>query len=161
MPDGQSLQILADESIFCLDRTDAAVLKAIRQDGPLSRTDLAVELGYSRASITPIINNLLASQIIQEAGQGKSAGGRPPLLLDFNDRFGYVAGVDIGATSIDIALADFRGRILQRHAETCDVRVGPEPLLGRVAEMIQAMLDGQDLAAERLVAIGVGVPGTG
>ncbi len=159
MPDGPSLQLRADDSIFCLDRTDAAVLKAIRQDGPLSRSDLAVELGYSRASITAIINDLLASQIIQEAGQGKSGGGRPPLLLDFNDRFGYVAGVDIGATSIDIALADFRGRILQRQAENCDVQVGPEPLLGRVAEMIQAMLDGQDLASDRLVAIGVGVPG--
>ena len=148
-----------DDSVFDLARIDAAVLKAIRNDGPLSRTDLAAKLGYSRASITLIINNLLASQILQEVGQGKSAGGRPPLLLDFNDKFGYVAGVDIGATSVDIALADFQGHILDRCAEPCDVRVGPERLLSHVVEMIQAMLDNQGLAPDRLVAAGVGVPG--
>lgn len=148
-----------DESVFNLAQTDVAVLKEIRNDGPLSRTELAAGLNYSRASITSVINNLLALQILQEVGQGKSAGGRPPLLLDFNDKFGYVAGVDIGATSIDIALADFQGHILERRAESCDVRVGPGPLLSSVVEMIQGMLDYRGLAPDQLVAAGVGVPG--
>ena len=148
-----------DNSIFNLDPTAAAVLKEIRKDGPLSRTELAQKLGYSRASITPVVQKLLASNILQEIGQGQSAGGRRPLLLDFNGEFGYVAGVDIGATSVDLALADFQGRIVDRRAEPCDVRVGPEPLLDRVVEIVQDMLDERGLAPERLVAMGTGVPG--
>jgi glucokinase-like ROK family protein len=48
---------------------------------------------------------------------------------------------------------------LERRAEPCDVRVGPDQLLGHVVEMIQAMLGSQGLEADRLVAAGVGVPG--
>jgi glucokinase-like ROK family protein len=81
------------------------------------------------------------------------------LLLDFNGEFGYVAGVDIGATSVDIALADFQGVIVGRRAEPCDVRVGPEPLLGRVAEIMQEMLDERGVAPGKLMAMGIGVPG--
>lgn len=155
----QSLHTQSENSIFALEPIEAAVLKAIRNDGPLSRTDLAAELGYSRASITPIISKLLSAQILQEIGQGKSAGGRPPLMLDFNGTFGYVAGIDIGATSVDIALADFQGRIVDRRSEPCDVRVGPDQLLGHVVEVIQVMLEHCGLTPDRLVAAGVGVPG--
>lgn len=155
----QLLNEKIDDSVFNLDEIAAAVLREFRKDGPLSRTELAQKLGYSRASITPVVQKLLASNILQEIGQGQSAGGRRPLLLDFNGEFGYVAGVDIGATSVDIALADFQGVIVSRRAEPCDVRVGPEPLLGRVAEIVQEMLDERGLAPGRLVAMGIGVPG--
>ncbi len=148
-----------EDEKFNFDSTDAAVLKEIRQDGPLSRTDLAQKLGYSRASITPMVQKLITQEVLREIGQGQSAGGRRPLLIDFNRQFGFIAGVDIGATSVDIALADFQGDILTRSAEPCDVRVGPEKLLSRVTKIIIRMLDEQEGSPDRLLAIGIGVPG--
>lgn len=159
MSDVEGLPEERYETLSTLEGSEVAVLRAIRHDGPLSRTDLALELGYSRASITPLINKLLSVQILQEVGLGKSAGGRPPLLLDFNERFGYVAGIDIGATSVDIALANFQGQIVERYSEACDVRVGPDKLLGRIVTIIRDMLDRQGLTPQRLIAAGVGVPG--
>ncbi len=42
-----------------------------------------------------------------------------------------MVGVDIGATSIDVALADVTGKIIQNEArEAADVRDRPETLLG-------------------------------
>ena len=119
-----------------LEPVEAAVVAAIRRAGPLSRTDLAERLDYSRASLTAIVGRMIAAGVLSEVGEGKSAGGRRPYLLDINPGLGYVVGVDIGATSVDVALADFRGSVLERAAEPADVRANPDEFLGRVAELI-------------------------
>ncbi len=147
------------EPELSLDPLEAAVVAAIRREGPLSRTDLAEHLGYSRASVTALAGRMLAAGILSEAGEGKSAGGRRPWLLDINPDLGYVAGVDIGATSIDVALADFRGAIVARAAEPADVRARPEAFLGRVAGLLGDLLARRGADPAQLLAVGIGVPG--
>jgi predicted NBD/HSP70 family sugar kinase len=148
-----------DESTLRLEPLEAAVVAAIRRRGPLSRTDLSTQLDYSRASVTGIVGRMLSAHILTEVGEGKSAGGRRPFLLDINPGLSYVVGVDIGATSVDVALADFRGRILERAAEPADVRGRPDEFLTCVADHIDTLLARRGAAAEAVSAIGVGVPG--
>lgn len=148
-----------DEPNLMLEPLEAAVVTAIRRRGPLSRSDLSEHLDYSRASVTGIVGRMIDAEILAEAGEGKSAGGRRPWLLDINPRLGYVVGVDIGATSVDVALADFRGSILERAGEAADVRGRPEPFLDHVADLIRELLDRRGAAASEVVGIGVGVPG--
>lgn len=148
-----------DEPNLMLEPLEAAVVTAIRRRGPLSRSDLSEHLDYSRASVTGIVGRMIDAEILAEAGEGKSAGGRRPYLLDINPRLGYVVGVDIGATSVDVALADFRGSILERAGEAADVRGRPEPFLDHVADLIRELLDRRGAAASEVVGIGVGVPG--
>lgn len=148
-----------DESTLMLEPLEAAVVTAIRRQGPLSRTDISEQLDYSRASVTGIVGRMLDARILTEAGEGKSAGGRRPFLLDINPYLGYVAGVDIGATSVDVALADFRGNILERAAEPADVRGRPDELLGRVAAILKDLLARRGADRAGVLGIGVGVPG--
>ena len=116
-------------------------------------------IGYSRASMTGFINDLMAADILREVGEGVSQGGRRPLILEINGDYGYIAGYDIGATSIDLALANFRGDILEHCSEPADVRDDAEVVLGRCAEIIQQMLERQRGTPNQMVAVGVGVPG--
>lgn len=131
----------------------------IRNAGPLSRTELAGRLGVSRASVTAISASLLEAGVLVEVGQGKSEGGRPPMLLDVNSELGYIVGVDIGATSVDIALANFKGEVQERYAEPADVRVDPETMLGHICDLIDGLLERQGAAVEQVLGIGIGVPG--
>ncbi len=142
-----------------LEPLEAAVVSAIRRQGPLSRTDLSAHLDYSRASVTGIVGRMLDANILAEVGEGKSGGGRRPFLLDINAGLGFVVGVDIGATSVDVALADFRGRILERSAEAADVRGRPDVFLDCVADRVDGLLARRGATAGAVVAIGVGVPG--
>ena len=80
-------------------------------------------------------------------------------LLSINNQLGYLVGVDIGATSIDLALADVCGEILQRRSEPADVRNSPDTLLGRCCELICEMVMAQGGHPEKILGIGVGVPG--
>lgn len=148
-----------EESALMLEPVEAAVIAAIRRDGPLSRTDLTEELDYSRASVTSIVGRMVSANILTEVGEGKSAGGRRPTLLDINPSLGYVVGIDIGATSVDVALANFHGEILERDSKVADVREAPEPFLARVADLIDALLARRDIQLKQVVGIGVGVPG--
>lgn len=149
----------SDESLLTLGPLEGVIVQAIRAQGPQSRSDLARQLDYSRASVTGIVGKMQAGGILREVGEGQSAGGRRPLLLDINPELGYVAGIDIGATSVAVALADFSGRILERVDEPGDVSVGPEFFLTRVCELVGELLDRRGLGPETLIAAGIGVPG--
>jgi glucokinase-like ROK family protein len=142
-----------------LEPLEAAVVTAIRRQGPLSRSDISERLDYSRASITGIVGRMIDARILTEAGEGKSAGGRRPFLLDINPNLGHVVGVDIGATSIDVALADFRGNIRERACEAADVRGRPEAFLDHVANLIDELLARRGASPASVIGIGVGVPG--
>jgi glucokinase-like ROK family protein len=67
--------------------------------------------------------------------------------------------VDIGATSIDVALTTLGGELLARRGEPADVRDGPLPTLDRVKLLLSELLDEQAANARDVLAIGVGVPG--
>lgn len=135
------------------------VIAAIRRRGALSRTDLARITGYSRAKMTTVVGRLVERGILEEIGAGESAGGRRPRMLNFNSSQGFVVGVDVGATSLDVALADLSGNIVERYAEAADVRDGPRQVLGRICTIIVEMLDRRDVSVEHVYAVGIGVPG--
>ena len=94
-----------------------------------------------------------------EIGEGVSQGGRKPRLLRINNQLGFIAGIDIGATSIDIALADVSGLILQRRSEPTDVKWSPESVLGRCSELLLELIQAQKVNPHQILGIGVGVPG--
>ena len=95
----RSHQTQAEPTLPELSEIERTALVLIRNEGPLSRTALAEMLGVSRASITAVVGHLVDAGVLEEVGQGRSEGGRPPMLLDVNSELGYIVGVDIGATS--------------------------------------------------------------
>jgi len=142
-----------------LQPNEMHALRIIALKGMISRTELAEYLGYSRASITALVNRLVQIGILEELGEGESSGGRRPRLLNFKGAFGTLVGVDMGATSLDIALADFSGQIIERVSCTIDVRNGPDIVLTEICDQINRMLIQRELSPESLLGIGIGVPG--
>src|SRR5574339_862254 len=61
----------------------------------LSRTDIAEEMGLTRAAVTIIVNDLITSGIIVETESRTTASGRPPVVLEINPNHGLVAAVDM------------------------------------------------------------------
>ena len=74
----------------------SVLLDVIRDEGPLTRPDLARLTGLSLPTVNARVRRLLQAGYVREAGRAKSRGGRRAWLLEFNGRFGYVAGIDVG-----------------------------------------------------------------
>lgn len=144
---------------YLLTPQQSSVLRLLRRQGEISRIDIARIMDWSRAKVSNEVNVLIQKGLVEEIGEGKSAGGRRPQILSINHELGYVVGIDIGATSIDLALADMRGKILDTLGEPADVRNAPEIVLGRCSALICEMLQKRGGRPEQILGIGVGVPG--
>jgi glucokinase-like ROK family protein len=113
--------------------------------------------GIGRAIVAQRVSDLLLQGLLVEPGSGPSTGGRPPRRLQFNSEAGWVLAADLGATSVDVAIADLSAGIAVHVAEPADIADGPEVILGRVEALFDELLVGRP--GSPVWGIGIGVPG--
>jgi glucokinase-like ROK family protein len=162
MPPDETLNLQKKHSLvvpIMVDPAEAEVMRAIRKQGGISRTEISNITGWSKAKASQEIRNLVDKGYLLEIGEGVSQGGRRPQIIRINDQLGYIVGIDIGATSLEIAIADVSGKIRHRRAEAADVRMKPEILLNRCIEIINDMVSVQSGSTDQILGIGIGVPG--
>jgi len=71
----------------------------------------------------------------------------------------YAVGVDLGGTTVRIALVDRTGRIHHEAAYDSHVERGPEPVIDDMARWVGEVIAAAGVPRERLVGIGIGSPG--
>lgn len=142
-----------------VNSAEVEILRALRRQGRISRSEISNITGWSKAKASQEIRSLVDKGYLVEIGEGASQGGRKPRLLRINNQLGYIAGIDIGATSLDVALADVTGSILQRCSEPADVKLPPQSVFGRCSELLLDLIQAQGGTPDQLLGIGVGVPG--
>jgi len=132
------------------------LLQLLRDEGPISRAELADRLELTRPRLLAEVERLVAAEYVAEAGMAASRGGRRSTLVQLHPRL-HFAAVDLGASSIDVEVTNGRLETVAAYTEAADIRSGPKVILHRVSELLaKARVDG---AFERLDAIGIGVPG--
>lgn len=124
-----------------------------------SRHGMAQRLGFSKSKANALIAGLIDQGLLAEAGLRESSGGRRAENLRMHNALGVLIGVDIGATSLDVAVLQPDLTILAHHGEGADVRQGPGVVLARVRVLIRELLARAGADASRVLGIGIGVPG--
>ena len=142
-----------------VNSAEVEVMRALRRQGRISRSEISSITGWSKAKASQEIRSLVDKGYLVEVGEGVSQGGRKPRLLRINNQLGYIAGIDVGATSLEVALADVTGSILQRCSEPTDVKLPPESVFGRCSQLLLDLIRTQGGTPEQMLGIGVGVPG--
>ncbi|MCT9934670.1 ROK family protein [Planotetraspora sp. A-T 1434] len=155
----------------------AALLRLLRE-GPRSRAELADIVAeptgstgspvplpgtvypypwrMSRSKLNAELDRLVDLGLAETDGLAASRGGRRSgrVRLSRDIRF---AGIDIGATSVDVAVTDGELGVLGHVSEPCDIRLGPAHVLDRV-RVLAGKLREQGLFTQ-LHGAGIGVPG--
>ena len=70
------------------------VLNYVREKGPISRAEIAHETELQRSTISLIVDELKAVDLIEEV-YGESSGGRPPILLSLRSAHAVAIGIDL------------------------------------------------------------------
>ena len=125
----------------------------------VSRAHLTEGLDYGRGRISTEVGSLIEKGLLAEEGFAESDGGRRSSLLSIPYSAGFTAAVDIGATSIDVALTTLASEIISHRSEPADVRFGPRPILDRTKEILSGLLAEQEASYSDVLSIGIGVPG--
>ncbi|GGR23131.1 hypothetical protein GCM10010497_26690 [Streptomyces cinereoruber] len=142
-----------------------AVLRRLYFDGPMSRLALGPATGLSSGSVSNVVAELVAEGLVEEAGSVDSAGGRPRTLVRITPGSGFMIGVDIGETRIRIELFDLALTELARTERPLassgprTARYDVDLVVAHLREGVAEVLRTADVPAERLLGVGVGVPG--
>lgn len=134
------------------------LLNLVREQGPISRAGLARISGLSKPAVSEQVNRLITSGMIRETGIGAAskAGGKRPTMLSFHADSGRVAGIDIGALTIRIAISDLQGRICNGIEIPTMPEQSPRTMIARIIRALARLLA---RTRPSLYAIGIGVPG--
>src|SRR5581483_546936 len=130
-----------------------------RSPAALSRAQLADAVGLGRNALSVEVRRLIASGLLEEGDVDRSGGGRPSRLLRLAAEAGVIAAIDVGATSLDVALTTLGGSILAHRAEESSLVDGAAAVLARAIELVRELLDEQGLDTKDVRAAGVDVPG--
>ena len=99
------------------------ILHALRVRGSLSRAELARATGLTPQAVANIVEDLIGSGLLREAGRRKSPRGQPPIAIEITPGGGYALGIRIEATHFHAVAAELRGDLIE-------MREGPAPAGG-------------------------------
>jgi glucokinase len=143
-----------------LRRTNAlTILKLLREAGSCSRADLVRASGMSAPTVTNVVADLLAADLIKPLGEGESSGGRPPDIIRFKAERGCILGVRISASFLSFLLTDLSGEELDATQLSLTGRkTSPDAVCALIGEEIRRLLKKHKKTREQLLVLVVGVP---
>jgi predicted NBD/HSP70 family sugar kinase len=140
--------------------TAGEVLYLVRSGAVATRSDVMEATGLSRSTVMSRVGALLAAGLVTETPEvGRSAGGRPPAALSFNERAGVVLAADLGARHGRLAVCDLAGEALVERYRPIQIADGPEAVLGWLGDSFDELLAEVSRTRADVLALGVGLPG--
>jgi glucokinase-like ROK family protein len=138
----------------------ATVLHDLLTSGAMSRRDLAYRSGLSPATVANVIADLESESKVVVVGQDESAGGRPGAVYGLNPGVGYCIGIALTATFVTLELFDGALRSNgQMQVPVASLDPQPSTIVDLLCHSIDALLSEHGVLRERLVGIGVAMPG--
>lgn len=138
------------------------IKKFLYLNSPISRVEIAHSLALTTPVISSTVSPLVAAGVILESDaaepeQAKGAGRRP-VKLTFNPEAHYACGVDLGPYYTNYVLTDLCGQIVAR-LHTARSLESYSATMDTLAAQIPAFLDACDFPQDRLLGVGIAMPG--
>ncbi|WP_233494599.1 MULTISPECIES: ROK family transcriptional regulator [Exiguobacterium] len=135
----------------------ALVLRLIRMHQPISRVELAQQTKLTKPTVSNIVGELIADQLVMERELGVSNGGRKPILLELVAKEQYVIGIDATSHRFIGVIADLSGNTIHE-VETMGKFDTNEELMEAVVQLCQQLIDATDQVGT-IHGIGISVHG--
>ncbi|GGN96988.1 ROK family protein [Saccharibacillus kuerlensis] len=135
------------------------VYRRILELGTVSKAELMQEFTLTSSSMTRLLDDLNAQEIIRVSGLGSSTGGRKPILFQTNPTYRYLLGLEISRIYSTLGLYDMQLNMLASVRWKMDPGMTPERLVDRVGQEVETFLNEHGLQRDKLLGIGVGAVG--
>jgi len=107
------------------------IFREIAAPGVIALRTLGRAVGIPASTLANMIRTLVRRGLVVLSEDRKKVGVNP--------RYGYVVGIDLGASHLHFALADFRGEILKDSTIKIRPEDGPKKMIGQIKEGIGAL----------------------
>lgn len=155
------MDIIKGDPEFAREINKSLILDYLRRKEKVSRVDIARALNLTKGTISTIVSDLINEKLVVEIGEGlpKKQGGRKPILLSLNPSDRYVIGIDIGTTSIVIALSNLKGEILKKSRILTSHKKFVENIIHQVEILVKEMIADFNIKTGRIIGCGISVAG--
>jgi predicted NBD/HSP70 family sugar kinase len=139
------------------DHNQRVTLHAVRVNGPVRRSELALHTGLTPPAIANITNRLLRDRLILNAGRLHGARGQPATKFVINPDGCFSIGLNVDRDHVTLVVLDFAGKVRARasreiqFAKPSTVRIFFQRTIGQ-------LLAKACIARNRLVGVGVAFP---
>lgn len=135
----------------------ALVLQTLFRGEPISRADIARVTGLTRVTVSDLVSELMASDLVVELGvRTDTRPGKPATMLSFDPDAARIVGLDLSAHStFRGVLTDLRGTVLTDAEASLDGRTGTEAL-DLAVDLVRLLVSRAD---RPLLGVGIGSPG--
>jgi predicted NBD/HSP70 family sugar kinase len=138
------------------------VLTVLRTQGAMTRAQLAERTGLSRATLSSIVQELLAADALTETAidDHTSRGrGRPVTQLTLNASGGLALGMDLGHRFVQVTIANVAHEVVGSAGTDCSERTPWSKRLELALDLVETLATDNGISLSALAGVGVGVVG--
>jgi len=143
-------------------RNRMQILKVIRENGPISRVDIASALEITRAAVTIITTEMIEEGVLYEVGEAPVSldnlqKGRRKILIDINPNYKFALGVSITEIGISIGLSNLNNDILDKSSMSNAANASYEEIIDYIVDEANRMLRNSCLEPSKILGLGISV----
>ncbi len=135
-------------------------LRLIHKQAPISRAQVAQITGLNKSTISSLVDDLIARNLVHETGVNSAGAGRPAMMLELNPQAGNIIGVELGVDFVSVAVTDFVGNIVWRKREDADPIEGQEKMIAQTLRIVKEAMSVNKKRGMRFLGLGLATPGT-
>ena len=132
------------------------VLEAIRQEGPVSRSEIARRVGLTVQTVSTITSELHGRGFISLTPGKPKGRGFPAPSFEVNPEGGFACGVYVTPRGIEAGLMNLSGKLLDRR-ELSETQMSADRALNAIPAMVEDLVSGRP--ASRIIGVGMAMPG--
>lgn len=140
------------------DYNERLVLSLLRRHGPLAKSDIARMTGLSAQTVSVIMRELEADELLLRREPVRGRVGQPLVPMALNPDGAYFLGLKIGRRSAELVLTDFLGAVRAMRQRTYRYPT-PQATVEFACEATGALQDGLTPAqVARIAGLGIAMP---
>lgn len=138
----------------------SSILKTLNNLGPMSRKDIANEVGLTPAAVTLLTTEMIEEKILAEKGelQEERRAGRKKILVDIDYQSKWVVAVSIEMKNTYIQICDLKAKVLKKIKLPTQNDLPARQFLRIIADEALRLHEGMNQPRE-ILGMGICIPG--
>ncbi|MGO0062456.1 ROK family transcriptional regulator [Brevibacillus fluminis] len=136
-----------------------AILEQVIVNQQISRAEIAKQTQLSRPCVSALVDEMIREGLLHEIGIGDSKGGRKPILLAYNYQAYAIAGAVFEGSYLQMAIANLKGEFIAESRTRLKQSTDGKALIADLDAALTDLLKECGLTRDRLLGMGVGLPG--
>jgi glucokinase-like ROK family protein len=139
---------------------DKIVIEAVvRRFGPLSRVGIHDMTSLRPSTISALVHELMTEDRLREVGRSNNRMGRKQVLLQLNEQYRQVLGIEFDDETILVTLTDLHPAIKSSLQEPAYLAGGSAGLIQQLMDCTRRLLKRSKLDKNDLIGLGIADPG--